>query len=138
MNYGNQQMRPQSMFRAVPNYITAPAPVAPGRPLVNPFAVKGPNSQYAYQPFKPVAPQQLFNNGYHYQYPGKSWRGLVSVGKQSLVGNSAKFHESQEKKLNSQEKSMAKLEDETAAKISDANGKREIEETFNFLVIFYK
>lgn len=134
VNYVNQQMRPQAMFRAVPNYITAPAPMAPGRPLVSPFTVKGRNSQFAYQQFKPAAPQQLFNNGYNYQYPGKGWRGLVSVGKQSLVGNSAKFHGSVENKSNAQEKSNSKLEDETASKISEENGKRKKNEgNLNFL-----
>ncbi len=124
INYVNQQVRPQAMFRAVPNYITAPAPVVPGRPLVNPFAVKVPNSQFAYQPFRPAAPQQLFNNGYNYQYPVKGWRGLASVGKQSLVGNSAKLHGSVENKPNAQEKSNSNLEDQTASKISEENGKK--------------
>lgn len=132
MNYVNQQMRPQALFRAPPNYINAPAPMAPGRPLVNSFAVKGPNSQFGYQRFRPVAPQQVFNNGYTYQYPGKGWRGLVSIGKQSLLGHSAKLHHSVENKLNAPD-NKAKLEDE-ATKISEENGKIEEKEKFDVIV----
>lgn len=126
ITYVNQQTRPQAIFRAPPNYIYAPAPIAPGRPLVNPFAVNRPNSQFAKQQFKTAAPQQLFNNGYSYQYPRKGWSGLVSVGKQSLVGNSANFHGSVQNKPNVLDKSKAKLEDETPGKISDENGKKTI------------
>ena len=122
--YVNQKMRPQALFRNPQNYIYAPAPIAPRRPLINPFAVKGPNSQFAYQQFKSTAPQQLFNNGYRYQYPRKGWSGLVSVGKQSLVGNSANFHGSVQNKPKVLEKSKAKLGDEMPTKISEEKGKK--------------
>ena len=127
ITYVNQQMRPQGTFRAPPNYIYAPAPFSPRRPLVNPLAVKGPNSQFAYQQFKTASPQQLFNNGYSYQYPRKGWSGLVSVGKQSLVGNSASFHGSVRNKPNVLvNKSKAKLEDETPSTNSEEKGKKTI------------
>ena len=122
--YVNQKMRPQALFRNPQNYIYAPAPIAPRRPLINPFAVKGPNSQFAYQQFKTTAPQQLFNNRYRYQYPRKGWSGLVSVGKQSLVGNSANFHGSVQNKPKVLEKSNAKLGDEMPTKISEEKGKK--------------
>ena len=122
--YVNQKMRPQALFRNPQNYIYAPAPIAPRRPLINPFAVKGPNSQFAYQQFKTTAPQQLFNNRYRYQYPRKGWSGLVSVGKQSLVGNSANFHGSVQNKPKVLEKSKAKLGDEMTTKISEEKGKK--------------
>lgn len=124
--YVNQQMRPQALFRGPPNYIYAPAPIAPRRPLVNPFAVKGPNSQFAYQQFKTAPPQQLFNKGYRYQYPRKGWGGLVSVGKQSLVGNSDNFHWSVQNKPNVLDKSKARLEDGTPSKISGEHGEKTI------------
>ena len=122
--YVNQKMRPQVLFRNPQNYIYAPAPIAPRGPLINPFAVKGPNSQFAYQQFKSTAPQQLFNNGYRYQYPRKGWSGLVSFGKQSLVGNSASFHGSVQNKPNVLEKNKAKLGDEMPTKISEEKGKK--------------
>ena len=122
--YVNQKIRPQALFRNPQNYIYAPARIAPRRPLINPFAVKGPNSQFAYQQFKTTAPQQLFNNGYSYQYPRKGWSGLVSVGKQSLVGNSANFHGSVQNKPKALEKSEAKLEDEMPRKVSEEKGKK--------------
>ena len=122
MNYVNQQMLPQAIFNAPPNYINAPAPIAPGRPLLNQFGVKGPHSQFAYPQFKPVAPQPLVNNRFGYQFPVKGWGGLVSVGKQSLVGNSAKFHDRVQNKTHVQEKSKAKLEDDMPSKISEENG----------------
>jgi len=133
ITYVNQQMRPQALLRAPPNYIYGPAPFAPRRPLVNPFAVKNPSSQFAYQKFQAAAPQQLFNNGYSYQYPRKGWSGLISVGKQSLVGNSANFHGHVQNKPNVLvDKSKAKLEDETPSKISKENGKNTIK-SCNFL-----
>ena len=122
-NYINQQVSPQEMFRSAPNYINAPAPVAPGRPLGKPFAFKTPNSQFAHQQFKTPGPQQLFKN---YQSPGKSWAGLVSIGKQSLVGNSANFHDNIQNKANQQEKSKPKIEDEPD-KISE-NGELKLQE----------
>lgn len=122
--YLNQKLRPQALFRNPPNYIYAPAPIAPRRPLINPFAVKGPNSQFAYQQFKTTAPQQLFNNGYGYQYPRKGWSGLVSVGKQSLVGSSANFHGRVQSKPKVLENSEAKLEDEMSRKVSEEKGKK--------------
>ena len=131
--FANRQMRPQALFRGPPNYIYAPAPIAPRRPLVNPFAVKGPNSQFGYQQFKPAPPQQLFSNRYRYQYPRKGWGGLVSVGKQSLVGNSANFHGSVPNKPNVLDKSKPRLEDETPSKISREHGKKTIRKLYLFL-----
>ena len=138
ITFVNHQMRPQAPFRAPPNFIYAPAPFAPRRPLVNPFAVKGPNSQFAYQQFKTASPQQLFNNGYSYQYPRKGWAGgLVSIGKQSLVGNSANFHGIMQNKPNVLvDKSKAKLEDETPSKISEENGKKTIRKLYFFCKMF--
>ena len=47
-----------------------------------------------------------------YQVPGKTWGGLISVGKQSLMGNSANFHNYIQNGVSQQEKSRAKLDDE--------------------------
>ena len=110
-NYFKQPMHPQASFRA-PNFITAPPP---RKPLANPFAVKGPQPQFAYK----QAP--LANGGYNYQYPAKGWGGMTSIGKQSLVGNTANFQYSTPTKL-FEEKSSAKLDDDMSSKMPDKNG----------------
>ena len=119
VNYLKQQMRPQASFRA-PNFLTAPERVTPVRPLANSFAMKGQRPQFAYK----QAP--LVNSGYNYHYPFKSWRGMASVGKQSLVGNSALFHGITPTKPFI-EKTSAKLEDDMSSKIPDKNGRYEEE-----------
>ena len=119
VNYLKQQMGPQASFRA-PNFVTSPEQVTPGRPLANPFAVKGQRPQFAYKQ------TPLVNSGYNYHYPFKSWGGMVSVGKQSLVGNSALFHGITPTKPFA-EKTSAKLEDDMSSKIPDKNGRYEEE-----------
>ncbi|XP_022797092.1 uncharacterized protein LOC111335454 [Stylophora pistillata] len=109
LNYLNQQIPPQKILSAPHNFLNAPALVSPGGPLVNQLAFKTPNSQLPRQQLNKPGPPQLLNS---YKFPGKSWGGLISVGKQSLMGNSANFHNYIQNGVNKQGKSRAKLDDE--------------------------
>ena len=116
LTYFNQQIRPQTNFGAH-NFITVPAQGISGRPLAHQFAVKSPvHSPFVYKP----AP--LFNSAYNYQYPVKGWRGMVSIGKQSLVGNRPKFQVSTEGKQNLQAKPSPKVDNDN--KIPDKTGEK--------------
>ena len=130
INYLKQQMRPQASFRGS-SFETAPEHVTPRKPLANAFGMKGQRPQFAYKQVP------LVNNGYNYHHPYKSWEGMVSVGKQSLVGNSALFHGITPTKPFI-EKTSAKLDDDMSSKIPDKNGRceEEIKQRVNILILY--
>lgn len=109
LNYFNQQAPSQEILRATPHFIGAPPLVSPVRPLGKPLAFKAPNVQFPYQQLNQPGLQRVPNS---YRVPGKTWGGLISVGKQSLMGNSANFHNYIQNGVSQQEKSRAKLDDE--------------------------
>ena len=80
MSYLPQQVRPPHLFRAPGNKF-ASGPYASNVPLnSNGLAAKRPQLVNALKQYK--------GNSYNLQYPVNSWKGMMSVGKQNLLGNS--------------------------------------------------
>lgn len=117
VDYYKQPMHPQANFRP-PIFRTAPAHALLGRPLTNPFVIKGQHSQSAFK----QAP--FVNSGYSYPYPFKNWRGVASVGKQSLVGNSASYPNISPTKP-FHEKTSARLDDDMSTRTPTKYGREQ-------------